>query len=149
MPRNIGAQGRPIGAFASATTLVGTTITAIAGLSISIPTVGVWKLEGYIPTVIVGLPTGFTLTVNSGPTVSGMSVLVRRYDATTAWVDSYLTAFGATSTSSTLTAQTYLFSLNGSATLTSAGTYSVSMTRTGGASATTQVGSFLLATRID
>lgn len=149
MPRSMGAQGRPIGGYASATTAVGTTVTAITGLSTTSIGVGIWRIEAHIPVVVVGLPTGFTLTLVGSPSTSGMSVLCRRSDATTAWTDSYLTTFGSASTSSSLTAQTYLFTLQGAANIVGAGTISVSMTRTGGTSATTQIGAFLLATRID
>lgn len=151
MPRLLGAQGRPIGAYATGATAVGTTITAVAGLSLTIPTAGTWRLEGWIPTVIVGLPTAYTLTISptGAPPISSMRALVRRSDATTAWVDSYLTAFNTASTSSSLTAQTYLFDIDGAVVTTGAGMYSVSMTRTGGTSATTQISSFILAIRID
>lgn len=151
MPRLLGLQGRPIGAYATATTAIGTTITAVTGLLLTIPTAGTWRLEGFIPLLVVGAPTAFTLTLSpaGGPTITSMRALVRRSDATTAWIDSHLTAFNTTSASSALTAQTYVFDIDGAAQTTSAGTYSISMTRTGGTSATTMIGSFILATRID
>jgi len=151
MPRQQGAQGRPIGAYAAAATAIGTTITAVAGLSLAIPTAGIWRLEGRISLVVVGAPTAFTLTLSptSAPAITSMRVLCKRLDATTAWTDSFLTAFNAASVSSALTAQTYWFMLDGAMTSTAAGTYSVSMTRTGGTSATTAIGDFILATRID
>jgi len=149
MPRSMGLQGHPLGAYASAATPVGTTITPIAGLSVPLPTAGKWRIEGWIPLVVVGLPTGFTLTLVGSASTSSMRVLVRRSDATSSWTDSYLTTLGSASTSSSLTAQTYLFNIDGAADIVGNGTVSVSMTRTGGTSATTQVGSFLIATRID
>jgi len=151
VPRELGNQGRPIGAYATAATAIGTTITAVTGLSLTVPTAGTWRLEGRISLVVVGAPTAFTLTLSptSAPTITSMRVLCKRLDATTAWTDSFLTAFNTASATSALTAQTYWFMLDGAMLSTTSGTYSVSMTRTGGTSATTAIGDFILATRID
>lgn len=141
---------RGFGAVATAGTSIGTTITAVTGMSLAVPSAGTWKIEAHIPAVIVGSPTAFTITVSpvSGPTTTTLRLTAsaQRSGATGGRADA--TAFNSAMALGALTAVATTFTVQGAMVATSAETISISMTRTGGTSVTTQPGAYIQLERL-
>lgn len=123
-----------IGDVATATIALGTTITNIFTQALN---PGTYKFEAEVWLVNVGAPTGLTVTPafsGTAPTV-GYRVIRDTGAATAVEVKS---AFAASASSVWVAAY-----LRGLFVVTAAGTFTIGATRTGGTSATVQVGSFL------
>lgn len=134
---------------AGATTAIGTSITAATGLSMTLP-VGMWRIRAWVNVVLAGSPTGLTLTVSpsGAPTTAtgGVSYEIKRWLGGSAQGLDIKTSFNSASAGTTPIADHFL--VDGIVDVTVAGTYSISLTRTGGTSATVQADSFIEAERI-
>jgi hypothetical protein len=130
---------------ATATTALGTSLTAISGLSLAVP-VGTYDVEAVIFTVIVLAPTNttFSLVSAGGLAASWVTgILYRNGSAVT------LTPLTALNTSlGAAQASVIAARLEATIRITTAGTLSISGTRTGGTSQTVQLGSYLKLTKI-
>lgn len=135
------------GAYADATTPIGTTITAIAGLTFNLA-VGMWIFEARIPIVNVGAPTQTTFTVSpaAGPVCSALAYEIRRNAVNAAPLTSGHSALNTASVGTVASAIACV--IEGMAVVTTAGTLSISATRTGGTSSTSQVGAYLRAHKV-
>ncbi len=136
------------GVYATATTAIGTSITAVTGLSIANIPAGTWKIRAYIPAVTVLSPTAFTITVSpsSGPTVTSGRLVSQCFRSGTSPSSAQSTGASVFNTAmalGALTAVDTVFTVEGSFLSTNTGTVSISMTRTGGTSVTTQIGAYL------
>lgn len=131
---------------ATATTSIGTTSTAITGLSMTLP-VGNWKFEAWVPIInATSNPTNMIATM-AGPTVSQLSYSTMVVGS--ASTSHIRTTFGASaSTTAGTTTTGYIVQIIGTCTVTTAGTLSVACTRTGGTTSTAQIGSYLRAERL-
>lgn len=139
---------RTVASVANQTTTVGTSITAVADLSITVP-VGTWMIEAEVYVVPVGESyCSLTVSPSSGPTTSALDYNIV---SQAAWgQDPDIVAVNKTAFNSASAAGINIIRwiVRGTATVSSAGTLSISMTRTGGTSVTTQVGSFVRATKL-
>jgi len=146
---------RQLGSTATGTTSVGTSITALSGLSISSVPAGNWTLYAYMP-VVVGTTSTTSLTVtlspSSGPTTSALFYNYNRTTLTTSLASSSQStvrpssqAFNqAVTIGSTLATGTYLYELQGGFVSTGSGTISLSMTKSVDTSTVTlQAGAYL------
>lgn len=147
---------RQLAGMATSTTSVGTSITALSGLSISSVPAGNWTMYAYMPVVVAG-STATTLTVtlcptgSGAPTTSSMFFNYNRTSLTTTLASSAQNtvipgtqAFNQSPTiGSSLAVGTYLYELQGAFVSTGSGTISLSMTRTGGTTITLQAGAYL------
>lgn len=132
-------------ASATGTTSIALTATAIAGLSISNIPAGTWQVYAWIPAVIVGTPTGMTMTVSpsSGPTITSGYFEGRANRTGFASAIAQTSTFNSAMSLGALSAVATNFELVGTFTSTNTGTVSISMTRTSGTSCTTQIGAYL------
>lgn len=141
--------GRSIYREATTTTALGTTVTAIAGLTMTLP-VGRWRFTGWIPIVNVGGPTNTTVTVSptGAPTATNIVYTIEMIGTLSDadYGTEVKTAFNSVTTS-TLLSNVVLIRIEGTCTVTTAGTLSVSATRVGGTSQTVQIGAYIQADR--
>lgn len=128
---------------AGSTTALGTSTTAITGLSLALP-VGQWEFKAIIPIVNVGAPTDtqFTLSPSGGPTTSHLFYTITRYSAS-AGVSTVHTALNTASTGAV--ASCIICVISGYITSTGTGTLTVNGTRTGGTSQTVQANAYITA----
>lgn len=141
-----GTETSPIIYRAGSSTAIGTTLTDVGGLTMTLP-VGDWNFTAWVPMVPVGSPTALSVRV-TGPTASAHSYSIKRFTATAiAVANDTGTTFPNTDSALTQTS-TILVEVEGTCTVTTAGTLKISMTRTGGTSNTAQAGSYLRATRV-
>jgi parallel beta-helix repeat protein len=138
--------GRFVRGRATSTTAVGTSITAVTGLSIPVAA-GHWRFRAWIPGVN-NAATGITLTVSpsGGPTTSALYYTLTR-TLTTSFSIEHKTGFNSASGGTSPVAT--LFEVEGTMVATAAGTLSISMTRTGGTSWTSQIGAYIEAERLE
>lgn len=131
---------------ATATTVIGTSDTAITGLSISNVPAGTWAVYAYIPVVAAtSATTGGTVKVSpsSGPTLTSASFIgsVDRPTAT-GGVD-HVTAFNTAMTYGAVSVGEALIEVRGQFVSTNTGTISIAATRVGGTTLTSQIGAYL------
>src|SRR5262245_34719313 len=69
-------DSRTLEAVATSSTTVGTSITALTGLSIASVPAGTYAIQGFLMCTTVGSPTAFTLTFSpsSGPTTTTLNI---------------------------------------------------------------------------
>jgi len=142
---------RQFGSIATGTVAVGTSLTAITGLSIASVPAGTWSIYAWIPTVVATLAlTSLNLQVSptSGPTTSTLylnSVATRSGSAPTS---GQATAFATNMSTGATAVATHIIEVQGSMVSTGSGTISISMIRAGGGTATTQAGAYLRLERL-
>jgi hypothetical protein len=137
--------GKSIYREATATTTIGTSNTAVAGLTMTLP-VGRWRFEAWIP--CLGTNTNVTAIVSptGPPTTSSLAYSVEIIGAA-ADTDTYSTVLSSfTQTTNSGIANVRIVRVQGSCVVTTAGTLSVSLLRAG-TDCTTQIGAYLQADR--
>lgn len=137
----------------AATTAIGTTITSISDISATVPSGnGDYEFYMYVPIVTVGTVTTLTLTLSpaGAPTTSVAEFNV--YRAVAAGALTHVIRFNTFNSAQTvfsgLAAGTYLLQVKGSIISSTSGLISLSMTRTGGTSATVQAGAYIKLERL-
>lgn len=137
--------GGPRFAQAGSTTTIGTTVTAVTGLSLVLPA-GTWSFSAFIPLTSVALTNlTFTLSPASGPTITWLNCQLVRYPTASSAVFAVIQAFNTASAGTATTP--ILATMSGSMVSTGSGTLSISATRTG-TSCISSIGSYLTATRL-
>lgn len=143
-----GVRIPPMVSASRATTLAIVSATDL-GLSINVPTAGVWNISGYLPIVNVGSPTNTSVNI-AGPAVAAdWVVAITKYNAAIPTATYYRTTAAALSIAGTTTQATCnLITVSGALRFTSTGTISITGTRNGGTSQTLQIGAYLSITRV-
>lgn len=143
----------PYLAKSTSTTAIGTTVTAVNNLTLTLPA-GTWSFTAWIPITSVGAFTGFSATISpaGAPTITFLKAQVAIWSSAappTVIASCMVSAFNTASLpTASGTSGPSLVTLSGAMVSTGAGVLAVSLTRTTGTSATTAIGSFLQATRI-
>lgn len=132
---------------AGSTTALGTTTTAVTGLTLALPAAGTYEFKMWVPLVNVLAPTDTQCTVSpsGGPTATMLFYTISRYSAT-AGTATVHTAFNTATTGAV--ASCIMILVSGVITLSGAGSITLNATRTGGTSQTVQATAYVSALRV-
>lgn len=134
----------------TSTTSIGTTATVVNNLSIANLPIGTWSFTAWIPCTSVGTFTNVTATISptGSPNVNWMRAQVTVWTTATAAASAILSAFNTASGGTSGATGPVAIIVSGAMDSSTSGTLSIALTRTGGTSVITSIGSYLSATRL-